>query len=266
MIRSFLLSALIAFGVTPAGATTQGDVVAVSLLPGWRTEHGTQIAAIRFALAPDWKTYWRSPGDAGIPPLFNWSGSENLKSVSLRWPRPHVFLVNGMQSIGYKKELVLPVELTPIDPAKPILLRATIDLGVCRDICVPASVSIAAELGGEGGPDPLIREALADRPATGPEAGLSGIGCDVEPIEDGLRITATLALPPTGGPETVVFEPRAGAVWVSEAQVTRAGGTLIATADLVPDSGGPLLLNRSHMTVTVLGRDRAVEITGCPAP
>ena len=102
---------------------------------------------------------------------------------------------------------------------------------------MPASVSFAAELGGEGGPDPLIREALADRPATGPEAGLSGIGCDVEPIEDGLRITATLRLPPTGGPETVVFEPRAGAVWVSEAQVTRAGGTLIATADLVPDIG-----------------------------
>lgn len=268
MIRSIFLSALLALGLVPAGAPAhaEAEMVAVSLLPGWRTDHGTQIAAIRFALEPDWKTYWRSPGDAGIPPLFNWSGSENLKSVALHWPRPHVFLVNGMQSIGYKHELVLPVELTPADPSKPILLRASIDLGVCRDICVPASVNFTAELSGKGAPDPLIRAALADRPSTGPEAGLAAIGCMVEQIEDGLRITATLALPPTGGPETVVFEPRAGAVWVSESQVTRSGGTLVASADLVPDSGGPLLLNRSHVVVTVLGRDRAVEITGCPAP
>jgi DsbC/DsbD-like thiol-disulfide interchange protein len=267
MIRNLLLSALLALGLGPAAhATTQDDIVTVSLLPGWRTEHGTQIAAIRFTLAPDWKTYWRSPGDAGIPPLFNWSGSENLDSVALHWPRPHVFSVNGMQSIGYKRELVLPIELTPIDPAKPILLRGTIDLGVCHDICMPASVSFAGELAGTGSPDPLIRAALAERPATGPEAGLAGIGCEVEPIEDGLRITARLVLPPTGGSETVVFEPQAGAVWVSESQVTRQGGTLVATADLVPDSGETLLLNRSRVTVTVLGRDRAVEITGCPVP
>lgn len=268
MIRVLILAILLALGVIVATGPVRADqnVVAVSLLPGWRTEHGTQIAALRFTLAPDWKTYWRSPGDAGIPPLFNWSGSQNLQAVSLHWPRPHVFLVNGMQSIGYKKELVLPVELTPIDPAKPILLRAMIDLGVCRDICVPASVSLFAELDGKGGPDPLIRAALDDRPETGTEAGLSGIDCAVEPIEDGLRITATLALPSVGGAETVVFEPRAGAVWVSESQVSRAGNILTATADLVPDAGEPLVLNRGNVTVTVLGRDRAVEITGCPAP
>ncbi len=268
MIRNLLLSLSVASGLlsAPGAARAENDMVAVSLLPGWRTEQGTQLAAIRFTLAPDWKTYWRSPGDAGIPPMFNWSGSENLRSVALHWPRPHVFHVNGMKSIGYKTELVLPVELTPIDPARPILLRGAIDLGVCRDICVPASVSFAAELAGLGGPDPAIRAALADRPETSTEAGLSGIGCEVEPIADGLRITATLALPPVGGTETVVFEPHAGSVWVSEAEVSRAGGLLIASADLVPDSGEPLMLNRSRMTLTVLGRDRAVEITGCPAP
>jgi hypothetical protein len=98
------------------------------------------------------------------------------------------------------------------------------------------------------------------------EAGLDRIGCEIVPIEDGVRITATLRLPPTGGAETVVFEPRAGAVWVSEAEVRREGRVLMASADMVPENGAPFALNRSALTVTVLGSDNAVEIVGCPAP
>ncbi len=269
MIRILLLSAALALALpVPAtvAQTQQSDVVSATILPGWRTERGTYMAAIRFTLAPDWKTYWRSPGDAGIPPLFNWSGSTNLAAVQVHWPRPHVFTVNGMQSIGYKHELVLPIELTPADRARPIELRATIDLGVCLDICVPATVALATHIEGAGQAHPDIRTALANRPSTASEAGLAGIGCAVDPIADGLRLTATLSLPDTGGAETVVFEPTAGAIWVSEATVTRAGGLLTASADLVADSGGPFALDRSNIVVTVLGRDRAVEINGCPAP
>jgi DsbC/DsbD-like thiol-disulfide interchange protein len=266
MIRALLISALLALtALAPARATTPADLVSVTVLPGWQTERGTRIAAIRFDLAPGWKTYWRSPGDAGIPPLFNWSGSQNLASVAIHWPRPHVFSVNGMQSIGYKGELVLPIELTPIDPARPIDLQAVVDMGICSDICVPAAVTFRADLGHDSRSDPAIAAALADRPDTGAEAGLNAIGCTVEPIADGLRITATMTLPPTGGNETVVFEPSA-AVWVSEAEVSRQGNLLMASADLVPESGQPFALNRSALTVTVLGRDRAVEISGCPAP
>jgi DsbC/DsbD-like thiol-disulfide interchange protein len=267
MLRSLTLLTLLSIvQAAPVRATTAGDVVSVSLLPGWQSEDGQRMAAIRFDLAEGWKTYWRSPGDAGIPPIFNWSGSENLAGVRIHWPRPHVFAVNGMQSIGYKNELVLPIELTPIDPSKPIGLHAEIDMGVCRDICVPAAVSFSASITSGGQSDPMIRAALSDRPATPGEAGLGSIGCTVEPIEDGLRVTATLDLPPTGGPETVVFEPRAGAVWVSEADVQRAGSILSASADLVAESGKPFALDRSAMIVTVLGHDRAVEIIGCPAP
>lgn len=267
MIRTLLTSAALALAaITPAKATTPADLVSVSVLPGWQTDTGTRIAAIRFDLAPGWKTYWRSPGDTGIPPLFNWSGSKNLASVRLHWPRPHVFAVNGMQSIGYKNELVLPIELTPIDPSQPIVLNAEIDMGICSDICVPAAVSFRADLGQSGASDPVIARALADRPSTASEAGLDRIGCEIEPIEDGVRITATLRLPPTGGPETVVFEPRAGAVWVSEAEVRREGRVLMASADMVPENGAPFALNRSALTVTVLGSDNAVEIVGCPAP
>jgi DsbC/DsbD-like thiol-disulfide interchange protein len=266
MFRTLVLLALILLLPVSAMATTRADVLAARILPGWQTADGTRMVALELTLAPEWKTYWRSPGDAGIPPLFDWTGSENLAAVQTHWPRPEVFQLNGMQSIGYSERLVLPMELTARDPGQPILLRVSVDLGVCRDICMPATLTLAAEISGTGGPDADIRAALDDRPASGSEAGLTAIACTVEPISDGLRLTATLRLPSTGGEETVVFEPGRSAVWVSDATVTRQGRKITASSDLVSETGAPFALDRSRVTVTVLGRDRAVEIAGCPAP
>jgi len=268
MMLKILLSVVLAFACLslPARAVTQDEVLSAELLPGWRTANGTYMAALRLTLAPGWKTYWRSPGEAGIAPEFNWSGSQNLAAVHLHWPRPHVFHLNGMQSIGYSRELVLPIELSPADPSRPIDLRGEVDLGVCDDICMPAELAFQATLSGPGAPDPAIRAALNDRPATGAEAGLGRIGCEVEPISDGVRVTAQLALPPTGGKETVVFEPGHSSVWVSDTIVSRTGRQLVASADFVADDGGPVLLDRRAMVVTVLGQRTVVEIAGCPAP
>lgn len=266
MIKALTLAALMALTAPPAKAATQDEVLSASILPGWRAADGTHMAALRLALAPHWKTYWRSPGEAGIPPAFNWSGSDNLGSVKIHWPRPTVFHLNGMQTIGYLTDLVLPLEITAIDPSKPIQLRATVDLGVCKDICMPAALNLSADLPAPGAPDAAIKAALNARPDTGVEAGLTQISCQVDPISDGLRVTATILIPAIGGVETVVLEPGQDAIWVSEAQSARAGHSLTATADFVPTSGAPFALDRSAMLVTVLGQDRAVEILGCPAP
>ena len=249
----------------PAQALTQDDVLSARLLAGWQTESGTRMAALELALAPGWKTYWRSPGEAGIPPSFDFSASSNLKSVRLHWPRPAVFDMNGMQTIGYHDHLVLPIEVTPLDAAMPVVLRSTVDLGVCKDICLPASVTLDADLSGPGEPA-LIEAALGQLPTPATAAGLSGIGCAVDPIADGLRLTATMALPDQGAPETVVFETATAGVWVSQATAARSGANLVATSDLVPPEGAPFALDRSGVTVTVIAENSAVEIKGCPAP
>lgn len=251
---------------TPALAFTQEDVMQGDMRPGWQTESGTRMTALHLSLAPGWKTYWRSPGDAGIPPSFDWSGSENLRAVRFHWPRPHVFELNGMKTVGYHDELVLPIEVTPIDPALPVRLRGTVDLGVCSDICLPASVAFDTLAEGTGGPDPLIAAALADQPVSAQAAGLIGIGCTVDPIRDGLRLTAAIDLPHEGGEETVVFESATTGIWVSESEASRQGGRLTAAADLVPPDGAPFALDRSSVTVTVISDRQAVEIRGCPAP
>ncbi|THD85121.1 hypothetical protein E7811_05245 [Aliigemmobacter aestuarii] len=262
LISAFV--ALSAFGAVPAEA--QNPVVEAQMLGGWQTDSGSRMAAAQFTLSPEWKTYWRAPGDAGIPPMFDWAGSENVASVRFHWPRPIVFDFNGMRTIGYRNELVLPIEVTPKDPSQPIKLRASVDIGVCRDICVPATIDLRADLDGQGAPDGTIKAALGARPATAREAGVAEVSCAVEPISDGLRVTARVTMPALGADEVVVIEPGGAApVWVSEATVTRRGGELVATADLVPDRAG-FALDRSQVTLTVLGDDRAVEIRGCPAP
>ena len=125
--RPLLLAAVAALApqLVAAEALTQDQILSAALLPGWQTSNGSRMSALRLDLAPHWKTYWRSPGDAGIPPEFDWSGSDNLAGVRLHWPRPQVFDLNGMQSIGYKKHLVLPLELTAVDPAKPGTVTAS---------------------------------------------------------------------------------------------------------------------------------------------
>ncbi|MCY4168413.1 MAG: protein-disulfide reductase DsbD family protein [Rhodobacter sp.] len=239
------------------------DVVQFDVLPGWRTETGTHVAALRVRLAPGWKTYWRAPGETSVPPRFDWSGSRNLASVDLHWPVPEVFFLNGLRSVGYSDELVLPIELTPHSQGKRVALRSEVALGVCKDICMPVNARISADLSGRGNRDPRIDAALESRPLTAGEAGLKTITCEVEPISDGLRLTADIDMPEIGSHEVVVFELPDRSVWVADASTLRTGNRLTAVTELVPPSGKPFLLDRSSIRVTVLSGERAVDIDGC---
>ena len=267
MRPNVLLSALALVAVASAAqAFSPEDVMSGQMRPGWQLPDGGHMTALHLSLAPGWKTYWRSPGDAGIPPMFDWAGSENVAAVRFHWPRPHVFHLNGLQTVGYKGQLVLPIEVTPTDPSRPLRLKGSVDLGVCDDICLPASLPFDLRIDGPGAPDPVIDAALADRPLTAAKAGLRSIGCTLAPIADGLRITAALDLPAPGGTEVVVFESGTSGIWVSEASATRSGPTLTASAEMVPPQGAPFALDRSAVVVTVISDDRAVEIRGCPSP
>lgn len=270
MLRVLLLLGLISliFGAPARAQPLPADLAMVEVLPGWG-EQGRRVAGLRITLAPGWKTYWRAPGEAGIAPVLDIAGSDNLRSAAFVWPVPEVFSVSGMRSIGYPGGVVLPLVLTPADPAAPIRLRAELDMGVCRDVCVPYSTSVAADLPPAAAPagarDASIAGALAHRPLSAAEAGVRAVSCSVEPIADGLRVTARVALPVQGGAEVLVIEPHESGVWVSDSRGVRRGGVLSASADLVPPSARPFALDRSRLRLTVLGDGRAVEIRGCPA-
>lgn len=266
-MRMFLLSVLTCLAL-PFGAAAQdlpADLVSAELLPGWRTADGVQMSALHLKLAKGWKTYWRSPGDAGIPPAFDWSGSQNLREVRVHWPRPQLFDLNGMTSVGYHDELVLPLEVTPADPARPVVLHADMEIGVCKDVCVPVSLRLSGSpASGTTDAAPAIRAALARQPEAARSAGVRGVRCAVDPIKDGLRLTATIDMPALGANEFAVVETADAGVWVSEASSQRSAGTLVATTDLVPQDAQPFALNRQGVRITVFGdRGRVVEINGC---
>lgn len=263
MFKTATALALIA---SPVLATTQDDVLAAQLRPGWQMENGGHMAAVELQLAPGWKTYWRSPGDAGIPPTFDWSGSENVKEVRFHWPAPQVFEANGMQTIGYHERLVLPVEITPEDPSRPVRLAVEMSLGVCDEICMPAVVDLSADLAVPGASDDTIRAALKSGARSAGDAGVSAVSCRVDPIDDGLRLTARVRLPDPGQPEVVAFETADRDIWVAEAITQREGGELVSMTELVPPSGAPFALDRSQITLTILAAGKAVEVRGCPAP
>lgn len=248
-----------------AGSGVPDDVVTGEILGGWNTKNGTRMAALRLTLAPGWKTYWRAPGDAGIPPSFDWSGSDNLRGVSYHWPSPTIFSSYGMRTVGYKDELVLPIELHPKVPGTPISLNGRIDLGVCETICMPARISVAAQLDGKGKSDSAIQAALASRPVSGARAGVESVTCDLSQISDGLHLAARITMPRLGGRETVLVETGDPRIWVSEPESDRKGRGLQVSADLVPPNGQPMALDRSAIRFTIIGDRQAVDIRGCAA-
>ncbi len=248
----------------PAGIGPD-DLVAMEILRGWRTASGTVMSGLRLRLAPGWKTYWRAPGEAGIPPRFDWAGSDNLAGAGFHWPVPEVFATSGMRSIGYRDEVVIPMEITPEHEDAPIRLSGNVELGICEDICVPVTIGFDAEVAVGTRRDPAIVAALVDQPRAAAEAGVGRVDCRFAPSARGVMVTAEVDLPAFGPDETVVIESGAPDQWVSEAVSTRDGDRLTARAEIVATGAAPLALERDAMRLTVLAGGEAVEIRGCPA-
>ena len=139
---------------------------------------------LQFRMKPDWKIYWRSPGDAGFPPRINWAGSENLAEARLRWPAPKRFSVLGLETMGYGDRVVLPISVTPFEPGKALRLRATVDYLTCAEICVPYHAKLALDL--PAGPESDTRESgligryAARVPATDGSSGLTVAAAEIE--------------------------------------------------------------------------------------
>jgi len=113
---------------------------------------GSGMAGVEVEMPEGWKTYWRTPGDAGgVPPSFDWSKSENLSAATVLYPAPKRFSDRAGDTVGYKGTVVFPVRLTAKDPAKPIDLRLSLEYGVCKEICIPAAASLALAVAPETG-------------------------------------------------------------------------------------------------------------------
>lgn len=115
-----------------------------------------RLAGLALALDEGWKTYWRMPGEAGVPPAFDWSGSANLATAEVLYPLPARFADASGDTVGYKHEVVFPLRLFASEVAAPLDVKLALFLGVCKDVCVPLHLTAATRLEGEGGRDAAV--------------------------------------------------------------------------------------------------------------
>jgi DsbC/DsbD-like thiol-disulfide interchange protein len=115
---------------------------AVRLLAGSRSG-AVLLGGIAFQLKAGWHTYWRTPGDSGVPPRFDFSKSDNVEAVTVLWPAPTKFDDGaGGTSLGYHDHVVLPLRIVAKSTDKPVVLRANIDYAVCEKLCIPAQAKL----------------------------------------------------------------------------------------------------------------------------
>ena len=106
----------------------------------------TFFLGIDVALDEGWDTYWRMPGEAGLPPVFDWTGSENIKTPFVYWPAPERITVSGFDNFGYKKRVIFPVMIQIEKPGKKIKVKLKLDLLLCNNICVPQSFAAMLDM------------------------------------------------------------------------------------------------------------------------
>ena len=171
-----VLCALSLLGATSAAAADDasrwdGDArSAVRLIAGSPPADKTASlrAGVEIRIKPGWHTYWRYPGDAGVPPRFDFAGSQNVKSVDVLWPAPQRIPEHDLVAIGYSGDVILPLAVVPQDRAKPVTLRLKLDYAVCEKLCVPAEGKAQLALTGAAA---SFETALAAARSAGPQEG-----------------------------------------------------------------------------------------------
>lgn len=145
-------------------------------------DRDTLRAAIDLRLKPKWKTYWRTPGDAGLPPETDWSKSTNVANATLLYPAPIRFQLFGLQTFGYADRVTFPVRIAVKNPGAPVALRLKLNVLVCSDVCVPQTLELTHDIP-TGPPRPsdavhLIQKSFAKVPPTGAQTSIEVTGVD----------------------------------------------------------------------------------------
>ena len=262
---AFVLTAAAGAGAQTVVSTGQSFIDA-RLLVGERQDDGSRDAGLELSIEPGWKTYWRAPGEAGIPPSFDWSRSENLARVEIGWPAPQVFESFGLDTVGYDGTVVLPLRLEPQDPSRPIGAALDLALGVCRDICVLEEMALEASIPPDApGPAGIrIAVARAAEPQDAASAGIGPVSCRITGTGEDRAFSATLALVRPLADPYVALEAPEETGWFHDTTTTAADGAVEVTSTLTLATDDAWI-DRSALRITVLDPELVAEIQGCSA-
>ena len=215
---------------------------------------GSNKAGFEIRLGPGAITYWRDPGESGVPPTFDFAGSDNVARVEPVFPAPKRMVESdGGEAFGYDGDVVFPLRVEPSDPAKPVTLKLHANYAVCEKICLPAQARLTLTLPGAASPYARLVEAAL---AAAPRPALAGdFGKLAADGPDGWRLCAPAQ---TGGPRDLFVEPPSG-WWVTAAPAPGETGRVcfrLTLRDKPKDAAFPVALR-----LTLTGGSGPVEIT-----
>jgi len=245
-----------------ASAWSQDTKSAVRLITGANTKGAPLRAGIEIKMQPGWHTYWRYPGDSGVPPRFSFAGSDNVKSATVRFPAPVLFSDGGGHSIGYQDSVILPVTIVPKDPDKPVIARLKIDYAVCEKLCVPAEGKAELPIGaGPSTQDKVLTEAEARVPR---KIDAADLGLTVRRVNDAAKPLVAVDIKAGGDVPMQVFAEGPSPEWAlpipKPAQGAPAGRRHFGfELDGLPPGLSPK--GAFDLTFTVVEGDRAFEAT-----
>lgn len=262
-----MLPALQSVAAEPASAWSASSHSSIRLLDGGAAAQGPwRMAGVELKLAAGFKTYWRMPGDSGVPPLFDWSRSRNVAEVQVLWPAPHRFDDMAGSSIGYSAGLIFPLKVRLHDPAKPAQLVLNLDYAVCERLCVPATGEAKLDLPPgrastrEAG---KIAAFLARVPTVAlVEAGAAPAISAVIAEPDGRSLAVDATVPESGVADLFVEGPDG---WIFGAPMPLAshsgGPQALAIRYRVPVEARPdgASLHGLDLTLTLVSGDQAIE-------
>jgi DsbC/DsbD-like thiol-disulfide interchange protein len=140
-----------------------------------RNDAAGLLAGVEIKLKPGWHTYWRYPGDSGVPPRYSFSGSDNVAAVKVLYPAPKAITDETGTTIGYTDDVVFPLHIVPRQKGVPVTLHLKVDYAVCEKLCVPVEAKAELTLpGGSSETDAALAaaEASVPKPVSTAEAGL----------------------------------------------------------------------------------------------
>ena len=259
MTRLALLAALALPGEALAARSDWEAADAAQMRLLLTADDGGDIAGgIELLLEPDWYTYWRNPGEAGIPPVFDFAGSENVEAVDILYPAPVRYDDGVSVSLIYRDEVVFPLAIRPGDAARPITLRVKATFGVCREVCIPTQAATEVTLPSEPDADPLAGARLEQFQARVPRPPRPGV-LDIEAVAvvpDALLIDVRM---PDSSYADLFAEPPAGWYIGQPAFVSRAGGVSRYRLSLTGRPKGSEALGQTFRFVAVAGGEAIEE-------
>ncbi len=215
---------------------------------------------LEMRLKPGWKTYWRSPGDAGFPPEVAFAGSQNLETAKMAFPAPHRFELFGLQTFGYGDAVVFPIDVRPKEVGGALAIKAHLRYLVCEQVCIPYEADLALDLP-QGPAKPSADAALFNEfnsmvPGDGRRVGLDI--ADLKIVGDQLQVAAISAGDPFTAPDLLVEAPAGISFGKPEVSFEEKQFRAVLTLPIFRDAESPDP-DTSELTLTLLDGKRGLE-------